>query len=295
MFSDLDHSASREGEAVRRLDGLDPERRDQDATSPATPGRAASTASTPRPRRLPDLQQQQQRQRAATARRTIDRARDAARPHRQDGDARSGPTRPSPAPDRHVMGDVQRLPNGNTIIAYRRKGMHRTRSTRRSDRAADRTCGHSELRLHREARDAVRPAAASNARRQIRQIEDPPMRTPDHCLLLAACRFRRSCRPAAAAIRHPAATAGCTSRPSRSPSSRSPATGPTIVASEANDYAFSSTITLPPVTVKSMSNLTFDWSGVTHDFLGHTLQPARISTPPGHALEPQAGAISRRS
>jgi len=44
-----------------------------------------------------------------------------------------------------------------------------------------------------------------------------------------------------------------------------------IKAAEANDYAFSSTITLPPVTVKSMANLTIDWSGVTHDFLGHSL------------------------
>jgi hypothetical protein len=46
-----------------------------------------------------------------------------------------------------------------------------------------------------------------------------------------------------------------------------------IVANEANDYAFSSTITLPPVTVKSMSNLAFDWSQVTQDFLGHTVDP----------------------
>ena len=46
-----------------------------------------------------------------------------------------------------------------------------------------------------------------------------------------------------------------------------------IVASEANDYAFSSTITLPPVTVTSMSNLAFDWGQVTKDFLGHTVDP----------------------
>src|SRR4029079_12291098 len=30
-----------------------------------------------------------------------------------------------------------------------------------------------------------------------------------------------------------------------------------------------STMRLPPVTVKSMSNLTFDWTGVTNNFLGN--------------------------
>jgi hypothetical protein len=47
--------------------------------------------------------------------------------------------------------------------------------------------------------------------------------------------------------------------------------GANIVAKEANNYAFSSTITLPPVTVKSMANLKFDWSAVTQDFLKHPL------------------------
>jgi hypothetical protein len=50
--------------------------------------------------------------------------------------------------------------------------------------------------------------------------------------------------------------------------------GPNIVANEKNNYMFSSTITLPPVTVASMSNLTFDWSALTKDFLGHPLNPA---------------------
>lgn len=50
--------------------------------------------------------------------------------------------------------------------------------------------------------------------------------------------------------------------------------GANVVASERNNYAFSSTITLPPVTVAPMSNLTFDWSGLTRDFLGHSLNPA---------------------
>ncbi len=49
--------------------------------------------------------------------------------------------------------------------------------------------------------------------------------------------------------------------------------GAHVVANEANDYAFSSTITLPPVTVKSMANLTFTWNQVSMDFLLHPLSP----------------------
>jgi hypothetical protein len=49
--------------------------------------------------------------------------------------------------------------------------------------------------------------------------------------------------------------------------------GGTVIAHEANNYSFSSTITLPPVTVKSRSNLTFDWSAVSMDFLKHPLNP----------------------
>src|SRR4051812_11779757 len=51
--------------------------------------------------------------------------------------------------------------------------------------------------------------------------------------------------------------------------------GPNVVASERNDYSFSSAITLAPVTVAQMSNLAFDWSGLTHDFEGHALDPAK--------------------
>jgi hypothetical protein len=51
--------------------------------------------------------------------------------------------------------------------------------------------------------------------------------------------------------------------------------GQNIVANEKNDYAFSSTITLAPVTVGQMSNLSFDWSGLTHDFEGHALNPTQ--------------------
>jgi hypothetical protein len=50
--------------------------------------------------------------------------------------------------------------------------------------------------------------------------------------------------------------------------------GANVVASEANDYTFKSTITLPPVTVAPMSNLSFDWGGLHKDFLGRALNPA---------------------
>jgi len=49
--------------------------------------------------------------------------------------------------------------------------------------------------------------------------------------------------------------------------------GSNVIASAANNYSFSSTITLPPISVKSRSNLTFDWSAVHMDFLKHSLNP----------------------
>jgi hypothetical protein len=45
----------------------------------------------------------------------------------------------------------------------------------------------------------------------------------------------------------------------------------TIVAGEANDYSFSSSLMLHPVKVKPMSDLTFNWGGVTKNFLGQTV------------------------
>jgi len=49
--------------------------------------------------------------------------------------------------------------------------------------------------------------------------------------------------------------------------------GANVVVSEKNDYSFHSTITLSPVTVAPMSNLTFEWGGLTKDFLGRSLNP----------------------
>jgi len=45
--------------------------------------------------------------------------------------------------------------------------------------------------------------------------------------------------------------------------------GAAITAAPANNYSFSSTLSFPPVDVKPDSELTFDWSAVTTDFLGH--------------------------
>jgi len=73
-------------------------------------------------------------------------------------------------------------------------------------------------------------------------------------------------------------TSGCTSQAVTVAQQPTTCNGATILAKEANDYSFSSTITLPPVTVKQMTNLTFDWSGVSKDFLGHTLQPGDLNT-----------------
>jgi hypothetical protein len=66
-------------------------------------------------------------------------------------------------------------------------------------------------------------------------------------------------------------TASCGSKSSGSPSTT--CTNGTMSAAEENNYSFSSQIMLHPVTVKSMSDLTFDWSGVTIDFLGHHVDP----------------------
>jgi len=67
------------------------------------------------------------------------------------------------------------------------------------------------------------------------------------------------------------ATTGCTSAAVTANPQPMTCGGAAIVAKEANNYAFTSTIKLPPATVKSMTNLTFDWSAVTKDFLGHSL------------------------
>ena len=50
--------------------------------------------------------------------------------------------------------------------------------------------------------------------------------------------------------------------------------GANVVASERNDYSFFSKMTLSPVKVAPMSNLTFDWSALNEDFLGHPVNTA---------------------
>src|SRR5688572_27086904 len=51
--------------------------------------------------------------------------------------------------------------------------------------------------------------------------------------------------------------------------------GNNIMASEKSNYVFSSQMMLAPVTVASMSNLKFDWSGLRKDFLGRPLNPTQ--------------------
>ncbi len=52
-----------------------------------------------------------------------------------------------------------------------------------------------------------------------------------------------------------------------------PSSNGMIVAAEANDYKFSSSLMLHPIKVKQKSDLLADWSGVTQDFLGHAVNP----------------------
>lgn len=47
----------------------------------------------------------------------------------------------------------------------------------------------------------------------------------------------------------------------------------TIMAQAANNYTFASDISVKPVMVQPGSELTFDWSGLTTDFLGRTVSP----------------------
>ena len=55
-------------------------------------------------------------------------------------------------------------------------------------------------------------------------------------------------------------------------------TGNTLIAKEANNYAFSSTLKLTPVSVAPRAgDLTINWGGVTKDFLGHPINPDRKS------------------
>jgi hypothetical protein len=51
--------------------------------------------------------------------------------------------------------------------------------------------------------------------------------------------------------------------------------GTSLVAAEANNYAFSSTLTFPPIAVAPNSEISFDWGGVTKDFIGHAVDPKK--------------------
>jgi len=51
--------------------------------------------------------------------------------------------------------------------------------------------------------------------------------------------------------------------------------GTTIIANEANDYSFSSTITLPPVKVMPNTEITLDWTDATADIVRHPVDPKK--------------------
>jgi hypothetical protein len=51
--------------------------------------------------------------------------------------------------------------------------------------------------------------------------------------------------------------------------------GTSITASETNNYSFWSSLTFPPVKVAPRSDLQFDWSGVTADFINHAVDPKK--------------------
>jgi len=63
----------------------------------------------------------------------------------------------------------------------------------------------------------------------------------------------------------------CGSNGGGDPSTAVVCQGTNILANERNNYAFSSTLTFPPIAVAPKTELTFDWGGVTTDFIGHTL------------------------
>jgi hypothetical protein len=48
-------------------------------------------------------------------------------------------------------------------------------------------------------------------------------------------------------------------------------TGTTLTANEANDYAFTSTITLPLISVQPRTELLFDWGSIAKDMLSHDI------------------------
>jgi hypothetical protein len=54
--------------------------------------------------------------------------------------------------------------------------------------------------------------------------------------------------------------------------------GTKVIANEANDYSFSSTLTFPSIKVQPKANLLFDWSEVKADFIRHTIDPKKDLT-----------------
>ena len=88
------------------------------------------------------------------------------------------------------------------------------------------------------------------------------------------------------------ATTGCTSAAVTTAPQPTACMGTTIVASDGEQLRVHQHDKLPPVTVKSMANLTFDWAAVTKDFLGHPISRERQS---GHRCRCWSSSSPSRS
>jgi hypothetical protein len=68
-----------------------------------------------------------------------------------------------------------------------------------------------------------------------------------------------------------AAPACGSSTPSSTTGPKAVCEGTSLKADEAHNYSVTSTITLPPIKIAQKQNITFDWSAVTKDLLGHSV------------------------
>ncbi len=141
----------------------------------------------------------------------------------------------SPAIANMVMGDVQRMPNGNVIVGYSTRGaLHEVSST--GTRLQQwRWASGAQFRIHREARDACTVRRRGN-RSPSDAPEGPEMNT-QISLLLAVSLFLHPRRlRKRLALGRPAVAPARRSPP---PSSRSSAGARTWSRTRSNNYAFS--------------------------------------------------------
>ena len=137
------------------------------------------------------------------------------------------------------MGDVQRLPNGNTIVGFSTKGVApRGRRQRHRPAGAGRPRTTSATSRSAPTLTARRPNRCRASRHLLLSARPPDDDTKSQILWLAA------------AVR--SLTLALRLQQQRPTTGSVTCTDGNVVANEANDYAFSSTLTLRPVKVKSM-------------------------------------------